>query len=319
MKSSSDKQECKKCKEFRELPLHLHELYMFCELLENEHTVYKYSQKCLRNEGSAHTISIAKWLSLASQIMSIEMNPFRYEEAHLWCEPVAEKLDSDANHHTAIITPLTQFIYISNALEETYRFMSSLYEIHYERIKIDVPKLERKRDYSAQASWLLDEVFSKNEMPTHYNHKVDNFLSLVKRYQSNFNVTFDVELKNDGKVSYGLSLVRNIRNQIAHAIFPIIENPEYTFEFSNSQTKRLILNLLGHASRVATMNIQILLSISNDGFKSVGYSYLFDDSDYGDRLESLFTLDYLNTLHIQQEFGLNESAQWKLYSKWDKS
>jgi hypothetical protein len=319
LKSSNNKQECEKCKEFRELPLHLHELYMFCELLENTHTVYKYSKKNLRNDGSAHTVNIAKWLSLASQIKSVEMNPFRYEEAHLWCEPVADKLDSDANHHTAIITPLTQFIYIANALEETYRFTSSLYEIHHERIKIDVINLERKRDYSAQAFWLLDEIFSKNDVPTHYNHKVDNFLSLAKKYQSNFNVAFDVELKNNGNLSYGLSLVRNIRNHIAHAVFPIIENPEYTFEFSNSQTKRLILNLLGHASRVAAMNIQILLGISNDGFKSVEYSYLFNDPDYGDRLESLFTLDYLNTLHIEQEFGLNESAQWQLRSKWEES
>jgi len=247
------------------------------------------------------------------------MDPFRYEEAHLWCGPIAEKLDSDANHHSAIITPLTQFIYIANALEETYRFMSPLYKIHYECISRDIPKLEQKRDYSAQASWLLDEVFSKNDMPIHYNHKVNNFLSLAKKYQSNFNVTFDVELKNNGNLSCGLSLVRNIRNHIAHAVFPIIENPEYTLEFSNPQTKRLILNLLGYACRVAAMNIQILLAISNDGFKSIGYSSLFDDPDYGDRLESLFTLDYLNTLHIEQNFGLNENSQWQLRSKWEES
>lgn len=292
---------------------------MFCELLENTHTVYKYSHKSFRKDGSTQTVNIAKWLRLASQIESVEMNPFRYEEAHLWCEPIAEKLDSDANHHTAIITPLTQFIYISNALEETYRFMSPLYKTHYEHIKIVTPKLERKRNYSAQASWLIDEVFSKINVPTHYNHIVDNFLSLTKKYQSNFNVTFDVELQNNGNLSYGLSLVRNIRNHIAHAIFPIIENPEYTFEFSNPQTKRLILYLLSHASRVAAMNIQILLGITNDGFKSDGYVYLLDDPDYGDRIESLFTLEYLNTLHIEQEFGLNESAQWQLRSKWEES
>lgn len=319
MKSSSSKRECKKCNEFRELPLHLHELYMFCEILENSHTVYKYAKKSFTEEGSSHTLNIAKWLKLASQIESVEMNSYRYEEAHLWCEPVAEKLDSDANHHTSIITPLTQFIYVANALEETYRFMSPLYKTNYEHIKMERPNLEIKRNYSAQASWLLDEVFSNIDRPTHYNHKIDNFFSLVKKYQSNFNVTFDVDLKNNGSLSYGLSLVRNIRNHIAHAVFPIIENPEYNLEFLNPQTKRLILNLLGHASRVAAMNIQILLGVSNHGFKSVRYSLLLDDPDHGDRLESLFTLDYLNTLHIEQEFGLNESAQWKLRSMWDES
>jgi len=292
---------------------------MFCELLENTHTVYKYSNKKFREEGSTHTANIAKWLRLASQIESVEMNPFRYEEAHLYCEPVPEKLDSDANHNTAIITPLTQFIYIANALEETYRFTSFLYKTHYERIKMEIPKLERKRNYSAQASWLIDDVFSKIDVPTHYNHIVDNFLSLAKKYQSHFNVTFDIELQNNGNLSYGLSLVRNIRNHIAHAIFPIIENPEYTFEFSNPQTKRLILYLLSHASRVAAMNIQIFLGIANDGFKSDGYICLLDDPDHGDKIESLITLEYLNTLHIEQEFGLNESAQWQLRSKWEES
>lgn len=318
MKASSDKRECQKCNKFRKLPLHLHELYMFCELLENTHSVYKYSNKSFKKETTASTVNIAKWLRLASQIESIEMNPFRYEESHLWCGPVVEKLDSDADHHSAIITPLTQFIYIANALEETYRFTSPLYKTHYESLKIETPKLEQKRNYSVQASWLLDEVFSKIDIPTHYNHKVDNFLSLAKKYQSSFNVTFDVELKNNGNLSYGLSLVRNIRNHIAHAIFPIIENPEYTFEFSNPQTKCLIINLLGYASRVAAMNIQILLNISNDGFKSAGYSYLFDNP-YCDKIESLFSMNYLNKLHIEQEFGLNESAQWQLHSKLDEN
>jgi len=292
---------------------------MFCELLENRHIVYKFSNKSVSPEGEADTVNIAKWLRLASQIESVEMNAFRYEEAQLWCRPVAEELDSNANHHTAIITPLTRFIFIANALEETYRFASSLYEHHYQLIKMNQPKLLRKRNYSAQAHWLLDEIFSKVDVPIHYEHKVDNFLSIIRLYQSSFSVTFDVDLINCGSLSYGLSLVRNIRNHIAHAVFPIIENPEYTFDFSNPKTKRLILNLLSHASRIAAMNIQILLGVTNDGFESDGYAHLCSEPDYGDKLQSLCSLGYLNNLHIKQDFGLNDSSQCRLYSLWDDS
>ncbi len=76
---------------------------MFCELLDNAHIIYKYSKKLDLSEavGKANTINIAKWLRLASQIETVKMNPFRYEEAHLWCESVGDTLDSDAVHHTA--------------------------------------------------------------------------------------------------------------------------------------------------------------------------------------------------------------------------
>ena len=293
------------------------ELFKFCELLDNTNIVYKYSKKTVSPEGEANTINIAKWLRLASQIETVGMNPFRYEESHFWCESAGDELDSDAKHHTAIITPLTQFIFIANALEETYRFVSFLYEHHYKLYLINKPNTKRKRDYSAQAHWLLDEVFMDIEVPTSYKHKVDAFLTYARCYQEKFNVSFTVELANNESLSFGLSLVRNIRNHIAHAVFPIIENPEYTSEFSNPETKHLILKLLGHASRVAVMNIQILLGVTNDGFKSTGYEYLCEDPDYGDKLKSLCTLNYLNKLHIKQDFGLNEHSQWQLRSVWE--
>ncbi|WP_145987705.1 MULTISPECIES: hypothetical protein [unclassified Pseudoalteromonas] len=291
---------------------------MFCELLDNTNIVYKYSKKFkgFVPEGEATTINIAKWLRLASQIDSVELNPFRYKEAHFWCESAGDELDSDAGHHKAIITPITQFMFIANALEETYRFISSRYEHHYKSAIIRKPKLERKRNYSAQAHWLLDEIYPDIEVPEMYKHKVDSFTSLAKSYQKQFNVSFDFDLENNPELSHGLSIVRNIRNHIAHAVFPIIENPEYTLEFSNPKSKRLILNLLAHASRVAAMNIQMMLSVSNSGFNSAGYSYLCSDPDYGNKLESLCTLNYLKKLHIKQEFGLNESSQWQLRSEW---
>ncbi|MDN3685526.1 hypothetical protein QW180_26115 [Vibrio sinaloensis] len=84
--------------------------------------MFKLSKKELKQETEAHTESIAKWLKLASQLDNVQLNPFRYEEAHYWCESAGDELDSDASHNSSIITPLTRFLFISNALEETYRF-----------------------------------------------------------------------------------------------------------------------------------------------------------------------------------------------------
>ena len=309
---------CLKCKEFRELPLHLHELALFSELLKNKHIVYSLVKKDVVQTGHAFTMNIAKWLRLASQIKSVELNPYQYEEAHFYCEPVADMLDSNANHHTEIITPLTRFVFVANALEESYRFASPLYERLYGEAKALKPNLERKRNYSAQVAWLLDGSFSNIDTPTHYSHKVENFQAILKLYEQQFDVTFDVSLSNSDRLSYGLSLVRNIRNQIAHGVFPIIEDPEYTLEFSHPKTKNMILNLLGYASRIAAMNIQIILDITNDGFDSEAYTALFYDPDYGDRLGAACTFEYLRNLHVQKKFGLNESAQWSLRSSFDE-
>jgi hypothetical protein len=292
---------------------------MFCDLLDNDHPVYRLEQKVKSECGRARTNNVSKWLRLASQIDSVKMNMFRYEQAHQYCEPVAEELYSNANHYSSIVTPLTRFVFVANALEETYRFASPSYEEKFSFYKVSNPRLERKRDYSMQAAWLLEETLSETDAPTHYRHKVDILLRLTKLYQSNFNVKFYTDLECVGGISYGLSLVRDIRNQIAHAEFPIIDDPEYTHEFSEPSNKRLIIQLLELASRIAAMNIQMLLRVTNDGFNSDGYHYLCSDPDYGDRLESLCTTSYLDRLHIEQEFGLNESSMWGLRDIWNDS
>lgn len=309
---------CEKCSEFRELPLHLHELYMFCDLLRNKSDVYKLSKKELKQETEAHTESIAKWLKLASQLDNVQLNPFRYEEAHYWCESAGDELDSDASHNSSIITPLTRFLFISNALEETYRFTNSQYEFHYARAQLKNNSLERKRNYSAQAAWLLDEVYGDLEVPLHYDHKVDGYLAQVKEYQKRFDNSFDIQLENNGKLSFGLSLVRNIRNHIAHGVFPIVDNPEYNHECFNPKTKNLILNILGFSSRIATMNIQIILNATHHGFESEVYRYLCGDPDFGHKLEQCITPEYLQRLHLKQDFGLNESSQWAIRSTWEE-
>lgn len=291
----------------RELPLHLHELAMFSELLLNEHVVYERKKLVVSEKGAAHTKNIAKWLRLASQLERVDLNPFRYEVAHMYCESVGDMLDSNAKHNETIITPLTRFVYVSNALEECYRFMSPAYENSYELLWKQSPGVEYLRNCSAQAAYLLENISATISVPTHYDHLVENFLKIVRFYADQFHPKFDMGLDKVTGVSYGLCLVRNIRNQIAHGIFPIIEDPEYTFEFERPHTKRNIVNLLWQASRMAAINIQIMLAMASDGFKSGEYDGICMDYDYGEYFKKNCTLSYLLNLHLIQKFGLNES------------
>ncbi len=171
-------------------------------------------------------------------------------------------------------------------------------------------KTERQRSYSTQSAWLLDEVFVSKHLPEYYFHKVDGLTEVSKIYKDIFKVNFDIDLENNNQRSTGFALVRNIRNHIAHAVFPIVDNPEFTWEFDDPKTKKLVLTLLLRASRLAAMNIQVIIGFVCDEFKSDEYFYLSEDPDVGNEFLETCTLRYADNLHIEQEFGLNESSQW---------
>ncbi len=302
---------CPICGLFRELPLHLHELAIYCELLDDEKTVYKLKKKKVEDCGTAKTTSVAKWLRFASQLESVEMNTFRYEETHIYCEPIADELTSNAKHDSSIATQISRFMFISNALEEAYKISSHLYEKEYSKLSSSGSKIDRKDYHSAQSAWLLDEVFASLDMPQYYFHKVDGLLDLAEKYRERFKVSFEMDLSDTITASRGFSVVRILRNHIAHAVFPIVENPEFAWGFDSTEIKKLILTLLLRASRVAAMNIQVILRFSCHEFKSEGYHYFSEDPDVGKEFKEIFnSANYLNHLHIEQLFGLNESSNW---------
>ncbi|MBS3904668.1 MAG: hypothetical protein KGZ39_05025 [Simkania sp.] len=315
MKRQEIQHKCDKCKELRDLTLQLHELAQFSELLSNQQDVYVRRKGKLQLQGKVYTKSIGKWLRLASQLEKVEMNPFRYEEAYYYCEPVGDMLDSHGRHHESIATPLTRFIYVSNALEECYRFSNNAYETEFD-MSGQSENMEYLRSYSAQAAYILNSKFHACKLPKYYEHLVENFLKIIKFYESHFKARFDVALNNDGSTSYGLALVRNIRNQVAHGVFPIIEDPEYSFEPYDQSTKKVIINLLGQASRLAAINIQMLLSVLSPGFESESYAQECMDFDTGDHFKQHCTFIYLINLHTKQCFGLNEADYFAIRSEW---
>lgn len=301
---------CSICGSFRELPLHLHELVKYCEILDDEKPVFKIKRGRVEEIGKAKTVGIAKWLRLASQLEFVEMNTFRYEEAHIYCEPVSDKLSSDAKHDSTLATLITRFVFILNALEEAYRLSSDIYESEIAKALRTRKKIERQRSYSTQAAWLVDEFSNTLDPPDHYFHKVDGLIELSIQYRDIFKFSFDTDL-TDGKASRGFSAVRNLRNHIAHAEFPIIENPEYAWELEDPEIKKLICSLLLRGSRLAAMNVQLILGYSCKEFKSDHYTYFSEDPDTGEAFKEVFhSGKYLNKLHITQKFGLNERYHW---------
>ena len=308
---STKKPLCPICGLFRELPLHLHELAIYCELLNDEKFVYRFFDKKVEKVSTAKTTSVAKWLRLASQLESVQMNTFRYEEAHIYCDPVADELSSNAKHDSSIATQITRFMFIANALEEAYRLTSDLYEKEYSSLLSSGKKPGRKKNYSAQSAWLLDEIFTSLDIPENYFHKVDGLIDISNDYKDIFKVDFKMDLTDRETASRGFSAVRIIRNHIAHAVFPIVENPEFTWEFDDPKNKKIILTLLLRASRLAAMNIQVILGFSFKEFKSDSYGYFSEDPDTGEEFKEAFNCGaYLNHLHIDQGFGLNESSHW---------
>ncbi len=222
----------------------------------------------------------------------------------MYCEPVNDLLKSDADHREALITPLTRFVFVCNGLEECYRFVSQIYEAKFDKEIENGKQSDYLRSRSMQAAHLMQLHSGTITTPTHYEHLVGNFRQVILRYLKEFPGKVDVPFSGNTGRDYGLALVRNVRNHVAHGTFPIVENPEYSD--TDAQTKRNLINLMNQASRIAAINIQMLLAISAGPFDSELYDQHIDDDDYGEIFRRKCNTAYLLDLHLRQEFGLNE-------------
>lgn len=302
---------CERCQELRDLSLHLHELSLYCDLLSNVRELVKRERgEITPTDEFSSTSNISKWLRLAGQLHKVAIDAYQYQEAHLYCEPVDEFLSSESRHHADWLTPLTRFLFVSNALEECYRFMSPRYEVVYEESKSD-SRPEYRRNSSAKAVYLLDKA-TTIALPAHYEHLIENYRKLVLYYAKSFSIRCDVAVEAESRLGYGLDLVRTVRNNIAHGGFPVVNNPEYSS--SKSNIKRNLVNLLGQSSRMASLNIQMLLAIEPLAFDSMmAMQYGSDDDDEtGTRFRAHCNQNYLLNLHLIQDFGLNESDYFRL-------
>lgn len=312
MSNLPPKNTCSICAELRDLSLHLHELAAFCDYFENRRVTYVRKKGALIPDQEARTSVIAGWLRLAGQIERVDLDTYQFQEAHIYCEPVDEQLRSDAEHHSMIATPLTRFVFFCNALEETYRFVSPTYEKRFDRRAAGGVKEEYLRSHSMQAMLILDE---RRHLSAPYGcpHLTENLLKISQIYFGQFGGTLDLGGRVIGDQSYGLQLVRNVRNHVAHGVFPLLENPEYSMN-ADHLTRRNTINLLNQCTRIGAIGIQLLLAADNDGFQSIMYGENCDDYDYGNYFSENMSREYLINLHRSQDFGLNESA----YFRWSE-
>lgn len=147
---------------------------------------------------------------------------------------------------------------MTNALEEAYRFVASRYD--------NTARLGGKvRSPAMKAAALFDS--GRVSLPEHYAHFVAHLAKVFDRCQQEHREV-DTQLScKRGAPSYGLHLLRTIRNHVAHGVFPLIGNPEYEGEANRT----VLIQLLNGSSRVGTFCIQALLGTFNDGFKSHEY------------------------------------------------
>ncbi|MUJ22590.1 hypothetical protein [Aliivibrio fischeri] len=246
------------CSKFRKLDSHLYELASYCSILGNKVTF-----KDDEGLNLIQTTTIGDWLRLAAQLDKVEINTWKFTDgSELFCEPAADAYDSDTNHYSSYSTALTKFIFVSNALEEMYRFISPAY------LSCDEIKNKRLFKPSMQATALID-LCNESDLPLYFHHKVESLVNVFQRC-NHINTKSLSGMKGVKKTdySYGLHLIRNIRNYVAHGVFPISENPEWNLDFEGHQ---LLCEVLLSSSRIACLYIQILLNKYNTGMQSDDY------------------------------------------------
>lgn len=295
---------CQICNSYRPLEEHLFELSELCRYLNN-HAEFTYQKKSTY----VYTEVIANWLKLACHLQKVDMSWWRFRDdmSEIYCPSDIDEVNSDKQHYTNYSTVLTRFMYISNAVEETYRFVHNRYD-DIESIK-EIPKEKRFRDASMRATVTLDKVFSQ-KLPVHYMHAMTSLNSAYQAYAD----AYAQQLKgtHNAKVSdasFGLHIIRNIRNSIAHGSFPIIDNPIYV---GNERMKQLLLTLLIRASRFSALYIQSVILNCCENFNSHDY-YLMNEvwGETEDYFEKNCTVEYAKHLHIKGEFSFSQPLEYR--------
>ncbi|WP_146181453.1 hypothetical protein [Aeromonas sp. HMWF016] len=298
---------CPICSNFRDLPSHLYELAEFCRFLDNRNEYERHDVKRM-----VETKVISDWLKLAAELEVVKINSWKFgdDNAAMYCRPIADEYDSNSKHYTAYSTALTRFIFVSNALEELYRFVDGYYLLIPSIAKLDERK--KLRDASLRATVLVDELKS-SELPLNFEHSISNLTATFDYYQSIFKPSLSG--MKGAKVtdhSYGLHLVRNLRNYVAHGIFPILDNPEYWSGTEISRNK--LISLLFHACRASSLYIQALLFKYNAGFLLDDYAQVASMS-WEDGYEEYFvkncTIDLALNLHTKVQFTFENPFGYK--------
>ena len=246
---------------------------------------------------------IGSWLAMAAQLELVKVDFWKFDDGlgSMYCEPVADRNDSDSKHYSKYATDLTKFTFVLNALEEAYRFAAASYDR-----SSDHPRRGRAppiRQASMKAAAIVDR-FPLSMFPEHFEHVGAGFKFLSNQY---------LQLRKSEPPSAGgleaapspcesLALLRKLRNEVAHGLFLIAENEEYDWPSGGSVVVRRLLN---KGCRLAALFIQAILG-------GLSYSFTSDDYDllanYDEPVASNFRKHcgptYFKTLHLDQDFTI---------------
>jgi hypothetical protein len=294
---------CPICSQTRGVEEHLFELGTMCELLGNE-SIYKGDD----GPSIASLVTVGTWLKLGARLTKVEIDAWKFESstASLMCQPAAEEITYSSYHLSNYSTSFTRFMFVSSALEELYRFVDQRYLRWVNETKTRIKGRVRP---SIRAAILVDQIESKH-WPIHFQHLCGSFCRLFERYRQRRGQQLSgMSYTDESKPSYGLHLIRNLRNDIAHgALLPEV-HPDYAMD---SQYIIDMLHVLTAAVLVTAIYIQLLVKAFNSGFQSDEYSYwqmTAEETEEDELFNAKYFLrycnvDYLRRLHIQDEFAL---------------
>lgn len=293
----------------RPLALHLHELALFCDQLDN---VRIGKPKSGDAPIPSTTKGIAKWLTLCGEVEAVQIDTGKFQRAQEYCAPIADKLGSDAVHRGSLALLITKFVFFCNALEEAYRFSEHTYDRLRKEGRLGVSAEKPPKTASMKASALIYELSHAHQLPLGFSWLVERFDALSMRYEAGIKVPLKIYGFDQADVRHGLDLVRCLRNHVAHGIFPIVDNPRYSEQVSDELQKDLV-DFLREAIRVGTLYIQLLLSVDNDGRSVSAHTTYFTGDETGTEYVPASWGAYLLSLHCEQSFGLNEASYFDWY------
>jgi hypothetical protein len=292
---------CPICSKLRGLSEHLIELSEAASLLGN-------TSKFTSEHGivTIRTETIGNWLSLAAQLEEVRVNTAKYaDDSQFYCETIADAINTHSEHYTNQATNLTRFLFVCNALEESYRLIDHEYGALVSRSAMS--KSAQKRSSSLRATQLIEDLLRRKlaaVMPLDFDHISQNFISLFESYVTNHPAELSgVESDASTKKSYSLHLIRNLRNHAAHGMFPL-GPPE---DFGGDPDFEKLQQLLQYACRVAGLYIQMIFRGFSPGFESYDYRALENANGIEfDKFLAGCSIDYIKNLHVQGPFAFHK-------------
>lgn len=214
----------------------------------------------LRESQAYRWETIYEWLHLAASIKSVSVDTLQYEESLGWCRDADEFCISQEKLYQRFATKLSVFSFVWGALEATIDTFIKCKELPPTMHTVIPRGKRRKLGKIAGASKFISLHFKDRMLITPYREEIARFLRSSRRSGGFDKISNRLrEMKNIvGYEGSGLYLVYVLRNDFAHGS---LHFPEPDFD---NQPYSPHEALIGHATRIVLLSIQMLLATRYD-------------------------------------------------------